>query len=89
MDIFARAVQAEDYSIIGEVKSREVKKFSMEEVIDFERKMAEVKKLEKVDRVVGFIFSRCGFTTEAEAYCREKGIACSEAEKWLDKSQPD
>jgi len=87
VDIFARAAQADDYSIIGEVKSREVKKFSMEEVSDFERKMAEVKKLEKVDRAVGFIFSRCGFTSEAEAYCRENGIACSEDEKWLDKSQ--
>ena len=69
--------------IIGEVKSRDLKKFSKEEVIEFERKMAEVKKLERLDRAVGFIFSRCGFTTEAEAYCREKGIACSEDEKWL------
>ncbi|MCU0290169.1 MAG: hypothetical protein MUF15_27755 [Acidobacteria bacterium] len=89
VDIFARAAQAEDYSIIGEVKSREVKKFSIQEVIDFERKMAELKKLEKVDRAVGFIFSRCGFTPEAEAYCRKNGIACSEDEKWLDKSQSD
>ncbi|MDQ1354654.1 MAG: hypothetical protein QG657_4963 [Acidobacteriota bacterium] len=83
VDIFARAVRAEDYSIIGEVKSREVKKFSMEEVIDFERKMAEVKRLEKIDRAVGFIFSRCGFTAEAEGYCKEKGIACSEDERWI------
>ncbi|HLP44848.1 MAG TPA: hypothetical protein VK469_02820, partial [Candidatus Kapabacteria bacterium] len=89
VDIFARAAHVDDYSIIGEVKSREVKKFSMAEVIDFERKMSEVKKFEKVDRAVGFIFSRCGFTTEAEAYCQEKGIACSEDEKWLDKSQSD
>ncbi|HLP59217.1 MAG TPA: hypothetical protein VK186_10325, partial [Candidatus Deferrimicrobium sp.] len=34
-------------------------------------------------RAVGFIFSRCGFTAEAEEYCREKGIAYSEDEKWL------
>jgi hypothetical protein len=71
------------------VKSREVKKFSKEEAIDFERKMAEVKKIEGIDRAVGFIFSRCGFTAEAEDYCRENGIACSEDEKWLDKSQSD
>ncbi|HLP62126.1 MAG TPA: hypothetical protein VK186_25015 [Candidatus Deferrimicrobium sp.] len=83
VDIFARAVQAEDYSLIGEVKGRETKKFSKEEVIDFERKMVEVKKLEKIDRAVGFIFSRCGFTPEAEEYCREKGIACSDDERWL------
>jgi len=87
VDIFARSAHAEDYSIIGEVKSREVKKFSKEEAVDFERKMAEVKKIESIDRAVGFIFSRCGFTAEAEDYCRENGIACSEDEKWLDKSQ--
>jgi hypothetical protein len=34
--------------------------------------------------VVGFIFSRKGFTKEAEEYCKEKGIACSEDEKWLE-----
>ena len=83
VDIFARAVQAKDYSIIGEVKSREVKKFSKEEAVDFERKMTEVKKLEKIDRAVGFVFSRCGFTAEAEEYCREKGIAYSEDVRWL------
>ncbi|HLP46340.1 MAG TPA: hypothetical protein VK469_10350, partial [Candidatus Kapabacteria bacterium] len=83
VDIFARAVQAEDYSLIGEVKGREAKKFSKEEAIDFEWKMVEVKKLEKIDRAVGFIFSRCGFTPEAEEYCREKGIACSDDERWL------
>jgi hypothetical protein len=35
-------------------------------------------------RAVGFVFSRCGFTAEAKEYCREKGIACSEDEKWLE-----
>jgi hypothetical protein len=83
VDIFARAAQAEDYSIIGEIKSREVKKFSKEEVFTFERKLAEVKKYEHIERAVGFIYSRCGFTAEAEAYCQEKGIACSEDERWL------
>jgi hypothetical protein len=83
VDIFARAAQAEDYSIIGEIKSREVKKFSKEEVFTFERKLAEVKKYEHIERAVGFIYSRCGFTAEAETYCREKGIACSEDERWL------
>jgi hypothetical protein len=83
VDIFARAAQAEDYSIIGEIKSREVKKFSKEEVVTFERKLAEVKKYEHIERAVGFIYSRCGFTAEAEAYCQEKGIACSEDERWL------
>ncbi len=83
VDIFARAA-APDYSIIGEVKSRDTRKFSKEEAVAFERKLAEVKKYEQLERVVGFIFSRSGFTDEAEEYCKEKGIACSEDEKWLE-----
>jgi hypothetical protein len=51
--------------------------------MEFERKFLEVKKLENIERALGFIFSRCGFTREAENYCREKGIACSEDERWL------
>ena len=84
VDIFARAENPGDYSIIGEVKSREVKKFSKDEVKEFETKFAEVKKLENIDREVGFIFSRNGFTKDAEDYCKEKRIACSEDERWLD-----
>jgi hypothetical protein len=80
----------EDYSIIGEVKNRENKKFSLDEIKEFELKFAEIKKRENLERVVGFIFSRIGFTKEAEDYCREKGIACSEDQRWLEsgKSKP-
>jgi hypothetical protein len=84
VDIFARSVKASDYSIIGEVKNREIKKFSLDELKEFELKFAEIKKRENLERVVGFIFSRSGFTGEAEDYCREKGIACSEDERWID-----
>ncbi len=84
VDIFARAGNPRDYSIIGEVKTRELKKFSQEEVMELEKKFAEVKKQENIERAVGFIFSRSGFTTEAEDYCKEKGIACSEDERWLE-----
>jgi hypothetical protein len=84
VDIFACSVNSDDYSIIGEVKNRENKKFSKEEIKDFQVKFAEIKKLEKLERVVGFIFSRGGFTKEAEEYCREKGIACSEDKRWLE-----
>jgi hypothetical protein len=87
VDIFARAENPGDYSIIGEVKSRELKKFSKDEVMDFEKKFAEVKKLENIDRAVGFIFSRSGFTKDAEDYCQEKGIACSEDERWLESGK--
>ncbi|UCH94811.1 MAG: hypothetical protein JSV88_31760 [Candidatus Aminicenantes bacterium] len=54
--------------------------------MEFEKKFSGVKKLENIERLVGFIFSRCGFTKEAGAYCSEKGIACSEDEKWLEGS---
>jgi len=84
IDIFARAAVPGEYSIIGEVKSRDSRKFSKEEAVEFERKFVEVKKHEKIDRTIGFIFSRSGFSTEAEEYCREKGIACSGDERWLD-----
>jgi hypothetical protein len=87
VDIFACAQSQCDYSIIGEAKSREVKKFSKAEVVEFERKYSEVKKLEDIERAVGFIFSRSGFTAEAEEYCRDKGIACSEDDGWLESAK--
>jgi hypothetical protein len=87
VDIFARSQSPADYSIVGEVKSRDLKRFSKDEVITFEKKFAEVKKMENVERVQGFIFSRSGFTKEAEEYCREKGIACSENERWLESGK--
>jgi hypothetical protein len=83
VDIFARSQSPWDYSIIGEVKCRELKKFSRDEVSEFEGKFAEVKKIEILERAVGFIFSRGGFTAEAEEYCKEKGIAVSDDERWL------
>jgi hypothetical protein len=52
--------------------------------MEFEKKIAGVKKVENLQRAIGFIFSRSGFTKDAEDYCREKGIACSEDEKWLE-----
>jgi hypothetical protein len=84
VDIFARSVNSDDYSIIGEVKNRDVKKFSKDEAVEFEKKFAEVKKAEKIERAVGFIFSRSGFTKESDQYCQKKGIACSEDERWLE-----
>jgi hypothetical protein len=87
VDIFARSLNEDDYSIIGEVKNREVKKFSLDEIKEFEVKFVEIKKLENLERVVGFIFSRSGFTKEAEDYCKEKGIACSEDERWLESGK--
>ncbi|MGE5340857.1 MAG: hypothetical protein ACM3SY_05175, partial [Candidatus Omnitrophota bacterium] len=84
VDIFARAVNPNDYSLIGEIKNRENRRFSREEAVIFERKLVELKLCEQIDRAQGFIFSRCGFTEDAESYCQEKGIACSDDERWLD-----
>jgi len=83
VDIFARAAASGDYSIIGEVKSRDNRKFSKEEVMAFENKMSTLKVQENIECVLGFIFSRSGFTQEAEKYCKERDIACSESERWL------
>ncbi|MCP4151568.1 MAG: hypothetical protein GY757_27745 [bacterium] len=83
MDIYARAAAPGDYSLIGEVKSRETRKFSKKEAVDFEVKFDALKRQEKIDRVVGFIFSGSGFTVEAGKYCKRKGIAISEDRRWL------
>lgn len=88
VDIFAVAESPGDYSIIGEVKNRQAKKFSKEEAMEFERKFARVKELENIERAVGFVFSRCGFTKDAESFCKAKGIAYSEDEAWLGAGPP-
>ncbi len=87
IDIFARATQPENYSIIGEVKNRDSKKFSKEEALDFLVKYEEVKRIEKLERTIAFIFSLSGFTQEAEEFCQEKGIACSDDDRWLEKGK--
>ncbi|MCP4156598.1 MAG: hypothetical protein GY757_53280 [bacterium] len=83
VDIYARSRGIGDYSIIGEVKSRESKKFSKNEAATFLVKLKEIKKIENLESVTGFVFSRTGFTKDAETYCRENGIACSDDERWL------
>jgi hypothetical protein len=85
IDIFARAANAVDYSIVGEVKCRDTKTFSKEEAERFLVKFEEIRKYENLDRVIGFVFSRSGFTGEAEDFCKEKGIAYSDNQKWLEK----
>ncbi|MCP4147473.1 MAG: hypothetical protein GY757_06960 [bacterium] len=84
VDILARAKNTQDYSIVGEVKNRERKKFSKDEAVALEGKLAEIKKQENLNRVLGFIFSRNGFTKEAEAYCRKKGLAYSDDKQWFE-----
>ncbi|MCP4151762.1 MAG: hypothetical protein GY757_28720, partial [bacterium] len=83
VDIYARSRAAGDYSIIGEVKCRESKKFSRDEAEKFLVKLKEIKKMENLELVTGFVFSRTGFTKDAETYCRDNGIACSDDDRWL------
>jgi len=84
VDILARANSPGDYSIIGEVKNRETKKFSKDEAAAFQVKFDKIKEKEKLAPVVGFIFSRKGFTREAENCLQEKGIAFTDDEQWLE-----
>ena len=84
VDILARAKSPDFYSIIGEVKNRDTKKFSQDEAAVFKVKFDTIKEKENLTRVIGFIFSRKGFTREAEDYLQEKGIAYSSDEQWLE-----
>lgn len=82
IDIFARA-KGEGYSLIGEVKNRSTRMFSLAEAEEFLNKMKRLEEIEEIERSVGFVFSRQGFTKEAEEFCRKKGIAYSSDERWV------
>ncbi len=82
IDVFARAGEGE-YSIIGEVKNRETKKFSEEEAAAFLKKMEELKEMEKIEKAVGFVFSPKGFTRDALQFFKEHRIAWSDDERWM------
>jgi hypothetical protein len=82
VDIFARV--REGTSIIGEVKNREKKAFSPEEARQFVVKMETLQKLEHITDVIGFVFSRNGFTQDTLTYLQENRIAWSDDPRWLD-----
>ena len=89
IDILARPKTGGDdtkpgYAIIGEVKNRDSKKFSKEEAVQFLEKFHHIKEKENLTDVIGFIFSRKGFTKEAEAHLQSNHIAWSEDERWLE-----
>ncbi len=83
VDILARAKTRGDYSIIGEIKNRDTKKFSIEEAITFKDKFATIKEKENMHPAIGFVFSRNGFTQEAETFLLENCITFSNDEQWL------
>ncbi len=82
IDVFARA-KSDEYSLIGEVKSRDVAKFSEQEAHRFLEKIRELSEAESLGKHVGFVFSVSGFTKEAVAFFEEHGIAYSDDARWL------
>lgn len=82
IDIFARA-SAEDYSLIGEVKNRDTKPFTVAEAEAFVQKAHTLQIYEPIGKAVLFVFSRKGFTEDALAYCQAQHIAYSADERWL------
>ncbi|MCP4404455.1 MAG: hypothetical protein GY801_45030 [bacterium] len=83
IDVFARTGK-ENYSLIGEVKNRDTRTFSKTEAEEFVRKAQTLQEREQIEKAVSFVFSRNGFTKEALTYFRERGIAYSDDERWLD-----
>jgi len=81
IDIFARASH-NDYSLIGEVKNRR-SKFSIKEAEIFIKKAKELQTLEKIERVVLFIFSSSGFFKNTLKYLKNNHIAWSSNEKLI------
>jgi hypothetical protein len=84
VDILARAKSPDEYSIVGEVKNRDIKKFSLDEATAFVEKFNHIKEKEKLSPVIGFVFSRKGFTKSAENYLKVKTIAISSDDRWLE-----
>ena len=90
VDIFARAKNA-SYSLIGEVKCRDSKKFSVSEANEFIDKIQELIKLENLQQewVIGLVYSVNGFYKNAIRFLEKNGIAWSEHEGWLDNKEPN
>ena len=82
VDIFARAADSE-YSIIGEVKNREVAKFSIDEAKNFFEKANYLIKKEKIIKYLLIVFSISGFTDNSIDFFIKNNIAWSGNEEWL------
>lgn len=84
VDVLARATDPENYSVIGEVKNRSSKKFTLAEAKAFQEKFEIIQQEEKLPKAVAWVFSRKGFYKNAEAYLQQQKIAYSGDERWLD-----
>jgi hypothetical protein len=90
-DIISQGQTNYDYRGVGDnifdkvfrgVYEKEIRKFDVK-VIGKEYRKAFENLKKQYDRLLGEYNCQKGFTREAENYCREKGIACSEDERWL------
>ena len=84
IDVFARAIRAEKYSLIWEVKNRKTTKFSLKEARDFMKKAKGLVQLEKVEKFLPVVFSAAGFYNNAIEFLEKNQIAWSEDPAWLD-----
>jgi hypothetical protein len=82
IDIFARA-GVQEYSLIGEVKNRDTKPFTVAEAEAFVQKAQTLRTYESIGKAVLFVFSRKGFTDDTLAYFQAQHIAYSSDERWL------
>ncbi len=69
--------------MIGEIKNRD-NPFTGLEAHEFLDKMATLKEMEQITDALGFVYSRGGFTTPAVDILRERQIAYSDDERWLE-----
>ncbi|MCP4150478.1 MAG: hypothetical protein GY757_22210 [bacterium] len=83
-DILARAQSPGDYSLICEIKNRDNKKFSRSETAAFLDKFEKIKEKEGLSKSIGFVFSRKGFTKEAEKDLQQNGVAYASDTRWLE-----
>ncbi|MCP4403193.1 MAG: hypothetical protein GY801_38535, partial [bacterium] len=88
IDIFAKASE-EDYSLIGEVKNRDTKKFTRDEAERFLQKAKQLIKRENLAKAVPFVFSLTGFTEDALTYFQDHAIAWSGDKRWLGEAEND
>ncbi len=65
------------------MKNRESRKFSEKEAAAFLMKMEELKEKEAIEKAVGFVFSRLGFTRGALEFLKKHRIAWSDDERWI------
>ena len=73
---------------MGEIKNRSTKKFTREEGEKFNHHFKHIQKEEAragrpLNQVLGFVFSRNGFTAKAIQFLKEQDFAYSDDERWL------